>query len=736
MIDIQPIFRWKYGRFPALALFVFATGTALADVLTLQGGEEKAADQFRYEQGVFTAPAAESVPRNAVRDWWLAAEPEAAPAEGDQQQNMSPRLDTDAVQALQAYAETGRQMAAQYPGVKGVHVLDDGVYRLTHDKRRVYRYHFAGLILNEEMLDWANLSLGFTEGRSRSRILLGRCLTADGRLLELDPATATVSVPSRGSVYFDPNARVLNATIPGAEVGAVIEFIYEMEVYAPEDWRLFFPSFFFQSDIPVWHSVFTVEVPKDIPLYSWVENWDLPSRRLPLWKRVMRGLLPNRRKPWRKSKIRDEDGHILAAYTWQKNSVPPLQEEPQMPPWYEVVPAVHATTMKSWDHLNQLTGGMQLERIQTTPEITRLATELTAEAQTSDQRIAALYHWVQKNIRYISVKSSLSSGWAGHPATETLRQGYGDCTDKSVLFASLLRSIGIEAEPIVLRTNDEGLFIPRYPVLACNHCITLVHTGDGRPLYLDTTSQDYRFPAFRGDDHGVLGLNFIAGRHGIIPVPPPMLADGKESNDVIVVQPNGDIIVETRSRYSGMYEANLRGGWKRVPENARPQMMQQFLNSIAPGAALQDFDMGDPQDLDRQFFLTYTYRLPDYLADGGPYRIMEIPDRQMSFAEVSLSERRYPLVYTTAKALHRQQKIILPPGLEIAETPKDLRLTGKHIRYSETFRQDGNVLYVDTLFERYDQRIPVEDYADYRELLLTIQEHTQKPLYLRQGNDP
>ncbi len=718
------------GLAPRFAIAAAAPGST--EQLVLRNAPPKTGNGFLYAAGVFHTPGGKSIPRDQVRDWWLSTENAKHPGPLAETASSAARAKT----ALEKLRAQGRALAAKYPGAKGVIILDDGRFQLTPEHHHLYRYHFAGLILNESLLGWSKIELGFTKGRSRRRILMARCLTRDGRLHVLDPATIRVSRPGSGTVFFDPNSRMMSAVIPGVGVGSVVEYIYDYEAYAPEDWRLFFPSFTFQSDLPVCRSIFRVLTPAGVPLYWWTEHWDYPEAagRTGIGA-AFRTFLHRLQRPGRRSRVRSQ-GRLYTCWTWERDDVPPLIQEPRMPPESEITPAVFGSIMKRWDHLNRLTGGMQRERMKATPAIQAKVKELTAGLSSREAKVARLYHWVQKNIRYISIKSSLSSGWSGHPAGDTFANGYGDCTDKSILFATMLHEIGVQADPVVLRTNDRGVFIPKYPFLACNHCITELWFGK-KHLFLDCTTQDHRYPSLRADDHGVLAIDFIRGTRTMIPVPPGRLGLAKTAHNAIRINTDGSIQVHTHNQYAGMYEAALRAGWKRVPIPLRRQMMQQYLNGLAPGAHLEKFTMPDPQDLDHPFYLDFTFRLPAYLIAAGDIRIFQVPDREQRFPEISLVHRHYALVYPTSQALTREVEITVPPGLRLVDLPPPVNIRGWHVRYTEKFTRSGKrCILFHSRFERSGRRIPVSRYASYRRALQKIAAATRKPVYFELARQP
>ena len=707
--------------FVLIALGLLAAG----DTLILENGQRREAERYDFTDENFKANSQDQgIPRDTVRDWWLNSQN----ADNTRRSAIGPPA-PDAVTKMKEYRRQARSFADEYPNVNGIHLLDNGEFVLTSDKRHIYRYHFVGYVMDETQLDWRNIGLWFTKGRSRCRILRARSLSPDNQIYNLDADDIKISTPSRGAEHFDPNSRTMSAVIPGVEVGSIIEYVYEYENYAPAEWRLFFPSYYFQGKTPVWKSQFKVRVPVSEKLYSWEQNWRLPGQQK--WYSFITDMLLFWTRPYDRTTVTDADGNKYHEYVWLRRKMPPLTPEPRMPPANEITPAVYGTIMKDWDRLNELNRDMQLERLKPTDEIRAFASRLTEGCKDQDAKIARLYHWVQKNIRYISVKASLSSGWAGHPAAETLAQGYGDCTDKSALFATMLQTIGIDATPVVLRTNEAGLFKPRYPVLACNHAITEVK-ADGRLFYLDPTSQDYRYPAFRADDHGALAFNFIDGTRRQIPIPPAMQANGKTSKVEINIKSNGDIRVQIKNSYAGAYEAGLRASWKRVPEKARHQIMQQYLNGIAPGAHLETFELANPEDLSQPFTMSFTFRAPRYLSHADEYRIFEFPDRALSFPENALKTRQYPIAYTTAKAVRRTINLTFPENMQLLEAPEDFAVETNNVTYNETFtRPAARTLVLKSYFERRAQRIPASQYKKYRDTTLKIQEQTTQPVYFQ-----
>ncbi|HNR34621.1 MAG TPA: DUF3857 domain-containing protein [Candidatus Hydrogenedentes bacterium] len=682
---------------------LFVSGTAFggtAERLNLnQGDVVSGVSGITFDGRQFTIPGHDPVPRDAVKSIEFLREKESG--------------ETDAAAGGEGLSEEARaalpgakRMIQAFPGIAGVMLVDDGRFVYRKDGTHVYRYHFAGLVLKEEKKEWAQVGAGFEEGRSRARILYGRAIMPDGTTTVLTPAMIKTSSPSEEMMFFNPNRKVLTGVIPGVEIGCIVEYCYEYEEYNPEDPRLFSPGFFFQSTEPMILSRLTVEMPKDVPLNYATRNFPEPKQADPAI----------------------EETGDTRIYTWQLENMPPVVEEPMMPPEPDVVPMVECSVFKDHQEVFALLRSLQQARMKSTPAIEEKVREIVRDVQTDEEKLARIYHWVQENTRYISIKGSLGAGFSGHTAQETFENRYGDCTDKSILFCTMLKIIGIEAYPIIVMTNDAGAAVTEIPTLSGNHCISEVCLA-GRCFYLDTTAQTYRYPYFRADDHGIAAVNAIRGDIRTIPVPPP--EDNRRVSRLdIALSANGDAEVKTRNDYNGTVEAGIRSFWKNAREDQRRPMMMEYVNAISPGAILRDFTLTPVDDLGVPLAMTIDYALPGHAIRVKDLLYLRMPTLERDFPEAALEKRRYPIQYMTTEERVLEIALAMPAGFHVRWMPPPLDLSSPYLEYHAKYEeQEGRVLLNES-FRRLDRIVPPADYPAYRDALRKIAAFGKQEIFL------
>ncbi len=609
---------------------------------------------------------------------------------------------------IQEILEIAEEATQRFKDANGIILLENDINILNCDGTRTHRYHFIGKILKPEFRKWADKRIGFDETRDKVHILLARTIHPDGSISWFDRSKIKVSSSAQGMVYFS-RYKTLSFNLPEVETQDIVEYVYEYEAMKPSDPKIFNPCGFLQSNEPTVRSKFKVIIPDSLELNFYTRNFSEDE-----------------------SAPKITNGTRETIYEWELCDIPGIVKEPKMPSLMDIVPGVFTTLFKDWEYIFDRHSKWQLRRMEVTSEIDSLCKETVKPAQSIHDSIGLIYHWVQQNIRYICIKGSPSSGHSGHPASLTLKNGFGDCTDKAILLATMLRAIGVDAYMIYVLTNSSGTApLREIPISYSNHAINEIRLPD-TTFWLDPVSETYRYPHFSSGDHGILYENPIAGRIDSILVPPPSY-NARDCKINMTLNPQGDALVEFERKYTGGWEAWMRYRWKYTRESDYPHKIQEIINEESPGAELIDYEIGTFEDLSKQFHLKWEYKLKDYPTCASDLLIFKIPGTEnYEFREASLSTRKYDIVYATSYEIRQNARIHLPATHKIESLPSSLKLSCKYASYEAEYKKlsDEEIEFHDK-FSRWARIIPARDYDEYKQFLNKIASFAKQQIFLK-----
>ncbi len=689
-------------------LVVLGVGSgAYAAVLTLDDGTSLTVEQFTA-----TGTAAQfrvgtesrSLPLNRIRDLSFA----------DRHGEIGAGMGATASAPADLVVQREKAVATlrQHPDATMVLVVDDGSFVYRADGTNTYRYRSVVYVAKEEALGVGAQSHWFDKERNRVKVLHARSMSPDGVVHELDPQQIRIAKSSGGSEFFD-NYLTMSYTVPGVEVGSLVDVAYETEEFNPFDRKLWQCGYFFQGSEPVVESIMRVVVPHDQPLHY-----------------VARCMPGNTASPT----VESVDGNRI--YTWRVLGSAPLIAEPRMPPESDVLPRVNCSLQKEFDYMFSVLKPMHDKRFQASAGVKAKVEELVAGAKTLEEKIGRLYTFCQRDIRYISIKGNLSSNQVGHAAEETLRNRYGDCTDKGMLLATMLECIGVKAWPVGIRTNDAGTALREIAVFDSNHCITEVELH-GQRMFLDSTASDYRFPCFRADDHGTLAVNVMTGQINPVPVPPPA------SNAMLVrreleVAADGTTVVRYHGEMTGTTEANQRGALRSMKPEEYEKEVRESVAGLAADYLLTLATFTDPLDLTTPLAIDTHYTLRRYAPRSGRIMIFSIPFMGFRFPEVSLPERRFDIVYRTTSLRTDDVSIVAPAGFAVKYLPPPLTVDTPYLGYTGSYVQEpaagGKPLTVRYrgCLEFRQRVVPVADYAAYKAALEKLSRYGEERIFFEE----
>ncbi|HXH92738.1 MAG TPA: DUF3857 domain-containing protein [Thermoanaerobaculia bacterium] len=176
-------------------------------------------------------------------------------------------------------------------------------------------------------------------------------------------------------------------------------------------------------------------------------------------------------------------------YVWQRRDVPATDTEDSTPDWYDAFETLQVSEYGSWSEVAKWADGLFRIDDASRAAVTALANEISATHPDREGRIVAAIRFVQDDIRYLGIEMGRGSHEPRQPSV-VLAQRYGDCKDKALLLAALLRQLGVQAWPALVNTKlrqrlDEYLPSP----FLFDHVITEVADG-GKIYWIDGTLSD------------------------------------------------------------------------------------------------------------------------------------------------------------------------------------------------------------------------------------------------------
>lgn len=122
-------------------------------------------------------------------------------------------------------------------------------------------------------------------------------------------------------------------------------------------------------------------------------------------------------------------------------------------------------------------------KIEKSDDIVELASEITAGLSTETQKLQAIYTWVTRTIVWDGGYRITSDT----DIDDLLEKKKGTTADISFLILSLLKSVGINSDPVIASTRNNGRIITIYPLIDQFNYLLVRATADKQTLFIDAT---------------------------------------------------------------------------------------------------------------------------------------------------------------------------------------------------------------------------------------------------------
>jgi tetratricopeptide (TPR) repeat protein len=378
-------------------------------------------------------------------------------------------------------------------------------------------------------------------------------------------------------------------------------------------------------------------------------------------------------------------------------------------------PHIQLTTFQSWDQVGQWYAGLERDRIVPNEQIRAKVEELVRGRSSDKDKIEALYQYVAKNFRYVSL--SLGQGrYQPHAAADVYANQYGDCKDKHTLLSSMLIAAGLRASPALMNSSrkiDADVPSPGQ----FDHVITAIPLA-GEMLWMDTTSEVAPFllisPQLR-DKKALLVPATGPARLEITPAEPPFLSTESLEMEGRVNE-LGKLSGHTHLAMRGDSEMLFRLAFRRTPKSDWKNL--SYYLSLVSGMRDQEVTEirpSEPSAVEKPFEVDYDFTNDDFLDWSSTKLKIPVPLPSLHLAQVDADkqESSKPFQLGPPIDLAYRLRLSLPTQYQ-TRLPLPLTVKRDYAEYSSTYKLEGNTLVAERKFRLRQHELPAARVQDYR----------------------
>lgn len=188
---------------------------------------------------------------------------------------------------------------------------------------------------------------------------------------------------------------------------------------------------------------------------------------------------------------RHDGDHAELVFQW--NKLAGIQADKDRPGWVQPWPILEVSDLPDWNAVERRLGPLYQLAPRPRPLLDAAVAEQAKASGNPAQKVMRALRWVQENIRYTSISIGPGSYTPTDPET-VLERRFGDCKDKSLLLATLLRRLDIDARPALVHSRRGPILPQELPSpYVFDHAIVRVQLG-AAVYWLDGTAYQQYLP--------------------------------------------------------------------------------------------------------------------------------------------------------------------------------------------------------------------------------------------------
>lgn len=571
--------------------------------------------------------------------------------------------------------------------------LDNKGFRLFMEIRKKVK------ILKQAGIDYATIEIPYYIGDSNEREYIQ---DFEATTYNFEDGTLKKSKFDQGKMFEEKisnDTRVKKIALPDVREGSVIEYKYTIETPYFFNMR----RWFFQSKIPVLNSSLEYRA---IPYYEYTyitrgtNQFDEAKVEAPLADFHFAGLTY-------KEKV----------YTFRMINLPAFRDEEYISSDKDYMVSISFQLSRSYSPYN----GVKRDYMSTWPdmcneflkdpnfgkyikdsekEAKKILPTLDIEDKTPlekakiiTQYVRSMYSWDEFNGKYTSEKLSTF-----------LKQKKGNDAEMNLFLVGLLKTAGIDAEPVVLSTRGNGVITKTFPFQQFLNYVVVRATIDNQTYFIDTTEPLRYFDELPSRCINVEGLIVKKDSEEWVNIVQKELSVVDKKFNIKVLPDENLLDVDISYELAGQDAYIYRNLY-----NGKEDDLKEFFRKKNNINEMDSLTISNYKELDKPFNFSFSTKIA---FERTPDKLFIHPFCNLSISDnyFKQEKRTLPIDLIYLEAVKYESIIEIPEGYKVDYLPEALKHDGRIMTINYKAQVDGNKIYVNADFKFTSNMYDPKDY--------------------------
>ena len=568
--------------------------------------------------------------------------------------------------------------AIEYPEAGALYLLVEKRVTIDDQGREFKETHSLIKILQDRARDsYCNQRVKFDGEKQRVIVEVARTHRPDGSIaLPEEDAIMELSHPEAAQAPFYSNARLQVVAFPAIEPGAVMEFIYRIEpkegVEEEEDkYKYFNGEIIFQTTEPILEKSLSLSVPTH--------------------RKVSYRMLNSDSEPV----VTTEDG--TTTYSWQFRDCEQIITEPGMVPIPNLAPRLLYSSLEDWDDLGGWFRDQYFDKLSGDQTVRERVKTITEGLTSTDDKIRAISFYLIKEVRTVWLGLG-NTGYEPTLAPKILANKYGDRMDKTVLYLSMLREIGVQGFPAFVN-HARVDFVDLPAIKQFNDLLVYLPQESGDGLWIDLTGETTEYGVLPDEEAGQR-VFVVTPEEAYVTQSPEQNGAVNFTNTVmkLTLDKEGNLSGSVYSEVNGVTDARTRGVLKDKKDQELKMYFERLANGLKQGTKMISYDLPDLKKLDEDAWVKMEFHCDRYAFRQGDILLFEVPGNPFGFTYAgfnpSLPTVRHPALVRSTTVSEREIEVDFPEGLKVGYLPESLLVENDFMKLEMQTRREGSKIVI------------------------------------------